>query len=57
MAHLRVRHLDFWSLDVEGGELSVLRTFNFQQVGACLPAAVNVELVWHHSFARAAVHS
>ena len=32
LAHLGVRHIDFLSLDVEGGEQSVLQTLDFDQV-------------------------
>ncbi len=32
LQRLALRHVNFWSLDVEGAELEVLRTVDFSQV-------------------------
>ena len=44
LAYLQVRHIDFLSLDVEGGELSVLQTLDFNQASCrhkrCVDAAM-----------------
>ncbi len=51
LAHLGVRHLDFLSLDVEGGELSVLQTLDFDQVSCGTTAALILQFHSVHKMA------